>query len=198
MKIIVVGASGTIGKPVADALEVRHEVVRASRNGPEVKVDITDPDSIKAMYEQIGTVDALVSVAGSVAFKPIRRLRDEDFAFSLGSKLMGQVNLVRFGVNFVSGSFTLTGGVLAHAPLPKASAASLVNAGLEGFIRGAALELAPVRVNLVSPPWVRETLVTMGKDPLPGLPAADVAKAYVEAVENAKLTGQVLEASSFG
>lgn len=184
MRIVVVGATGTIGRAVADALAGQHQVLRASRQGP-VRLDIEDPRSVAALFEQVKEVDALVSCAGSARFKPLDQLGDEDFAFSLQSKLMGQVNLVRFGFDQVAdhGSFTLTSGVLAQQPMAGSAAISLVNAGVEGFARAAALE-APrgIRVNVVSPPWVRETLAALKMDPTPGLPAAVVARAYLRSV----------------
>ncbi|MBV9109393.1 MAG: SDR family oxidoreductase, partial [Gemmatimonadetes bacterium] len=135
----------------------------------------------------------------SGAWKPLEQLTDEDLESSLHNKLMGQVNLVRRGLTTVAdgGSFTLTSGVLAQSPMPGSGAISLLNAGLEGFARAAALE-APrgVRVNVVSPPWVSETLQAMGQDPSGGMPAAEVARAYVASVTGT-MTGQVLDARSF-
>jgi NAD(P)-dependent dehydrogenase (short-subunit alcohol dehydrogenase family) len=139
-------------------------------------------------------VDAIISAAGQAVFKPLAELSDADFDFSLRNKLMGQVNVVRFGLAALAdnGSVTLTSGILAQDPQPGTTAISLVNAGLEGFARGAALE-APrgIRVNVVSPPWVAETLEAMGRPTTGGLPAAVVARAYVDSVEG-KMTGQVL------
>jgi len=112
---------------------------------------------------------------------------------------MGQVNLARLGARHVTdrGSFTLTSGVLANEPMPGGAAISLVNAGLEGFVRAAALEISRgIRVNVVSPPWVSETLKAMGKDPGAGMPAEQVAAAYAAAVEGQQ-TGQVLSARDF-
>jgi len=107
---------------------------------------------------------------------------------------MGQVNVVRYGLAHVNdrGSITVTSGVLAQQPTPGSAAVSLVNAGLKGFARAAALD-APrgIRVNVVSPPWVSETLKAMGQDPSGGLPAAAVAKSYAQSVEG-KETGQVI------
>lgn len=201
MKIIVIGASGTIGKPVADALaSAGHEVVRVSRSSGDVRADLASPESVKSLFETVGEFDALVSCAGSARFGAFGDLTDEDYAFSLANKLMGQVNLVRVGAKYVrdGGSFTLTSGILANEPMPGSGAISLVNAGLEGFARAAALELKErgVRVNVVSPPWVSETLAAMGRDPSGGTPADVVAKAYVNSVENGDLTGQVLPAAS--
>jgi NAD(P)-dependent dehydrogenase (short-subunit alcohol dehydrogenase family) len=194
MRILVVGATGTIGQAVASALGGRHDIVLASRQKAHERVDISDPASIRALYARIGRLDAVVSAAGQAAFKPLAELKDEDFAFSLAHKLMGQVNLVRFGMASVTdgGSFTITSGVLAQHPAPGTAAISLVNAALEGFARAAALE-APrrIRVNVVSPPWVTETLKAMGLPPEGGLSADVVARAYARSVEG-KETGQVI------
>lgn len=194
MRILLIGATGTIGQAVATALAARHEVIPASKHKARESVDVSNAESIRALFKKVGRVDAIVSAAGEAAFKPLRDLADEDFELSLRSKLMGQVNLVRYGIDSVAdnGSITLTSGVLAQHPQPGTAAISLVNAGLEGFARAAALD-APrgVRINVVSPPWVSETLKALGMPPAGGLPAATVARAYVESVEG-RMTGQVL------
>jgi NAD(P)-dependent dehydrogenase (short-subunit alcohol dehydrogenase family) len=70
----------------------------------------------------------------------------------------------------------------------------MVNAGLEGFVRAAALDLPlGLRINAVAPGWVRETLVAMKMDPIPGVPAALVAQTYLKAIEGS-MTGQILDA----
>jgi NAD(P)-dependent dehydrogenase (short-subunit alcohol dehydrogenase family) len=195
MRILLVGATGTIGQAVTSALGARHDIIAASRVKAHEKVDLTDPASIRALLKRVGRVDAIISAAGQAAFKPLAELADEDFAFSIGNKLMGQVNLARLGLASLAdnGSVTLTSGVLAQEPIPGSAAISLVNAALEGFARAAALE-APrgIRVNAVSPPWVSETVQAMGWPPVPGaLPVAVVARSYVESVEG-RMTGQVI------
>lgn len=198
MKILIVGASGMIGSAVAWVLEARHEVLRASHARSALTVDLADPESIKRLYAKVGRVDAVVSAAGLAAFRPLLALTDADFALGLTNKLMGQVNLVRFGVETVAdgGSFTLTSGILSRQPMSGAAAISLVNAGLEGFVRAAALELPRgLRINAVAPGWVRETLVAMKMDPGVGVPAAVVAQTYLQAVEG-HMTGQVLDATA--
>ncbi|HZR19076.1 MAG TPA: short chain dehydrogenase [Verrucomicrobiae bacterium] len=199
MKIVLIGASGTIGQAVEKALSTRHQIVRVGRTKGEFQVDLASTESIKRLFEKATRFDAVVCAAGAARFAPLDKLTDEDFAFSLANKLMGQVNLVRLGTNHINdgGSFTLTSGVLANEPMPGSAAISLVNAGLEGFVRAAALELPRgIRVNVVSPPWVSETLKSMGRDPSAGMPAEQVAAAYVAAVEGQQ-TGQVLSARDF-
>jgi NAD(P)-dependent dehydrogenase (short-subunit alcohol dehydrogenase family) len=198
MKVVVIGASGTIGKALVTALSGRHDVIRVSRK-LGIKVDIEDPRSIKQLFENIKPIDAVVSCAGNAAFRPLAQLTDEDFQLSIRSKLMGQVNLVRIGMNHVrdSGSFTLTGGVLAHEPMPGGAAISMVNAGLEGFVLGASVEMPRgLRVNVVNPPWISETLTALHMDPSLGITAAACAKAYVAAIEG-KYQGQALDARKF-
>lgn len=195
MRIAIIGASGTIGSAVAALLATEHDVVAVGRTSGDYRVDLAVPESVRGLFQSLGPVDAVVSTAGEARFAPLDALTDEDFAFCLSSKLMGQVNLVRFGFPFVSdgGSFTLTSGVLAQQPMVGGAAISLVNAGLEGFIRGAALELPRgIRANIVSPPWVAETLQAMGMDPSPGLPAARVALAYRQSIEGSA-SGEVID-----
>ena len=144
-------------------------------------------------------VDAVVSTAGLAKFGPLDQLTDADFQLGLSNKLMGQVNLIRIGYRYVRdhGSFTVTSGLLGREPMQGSAAISLVNAGLDGFVRAAALELPRgIRINAVSPVWVTETLMALGMDTSQGMPAEQVALAYVESVEG-KRTGEVLDTRSF-
>jgi NAD(P)-dependent dehydrogenase (short-subunit alcohol dehydrogenase family) len=198
MKIIVVGGTGTIGSEVVKALGGRHEVVSVSRSS-QPAVDYGRPDTIAALFAKLGAVDAVISCAGGAVFKPLDQLTDADFENSLQDKLMGQVRLAMAALRHLKaqGSITLTGGVMAHEPMPGGAAISLVNAALEGFVRGAALEAKNgARVNLVSPPWVTETIKKLGMGVARHLPAAHVARAYVASVEG-KQTGEVLDPARF-
>ena len=195
MRVIVVGGTGTIGSAVAAALLPRHEVVVAGRKTGVVSVDLALPESIRAMFQTVGKFDAVVSAAGQAKFGTLDDLTDADYVFSFSNKLMGQANLVRIGRQFIAdgGSLTLTTGVLGQEPIKGSASISMVNAGLEGFVRAAALELPRgIRVNVVSPPWVTETLVARKMDPSPGMSAARVAQAYLASVEGT-MTGQTLD-----
>jgi len=200
MTIILIGASGTIGSVIDDALSPDHDLVRVGRTSGAIQADIADPGAIRALYDAVDDFDAVVCAAGGAAFDPLDELSDEDFDFSLSSKLMGQVNLVRHGLPEIRSeanpSFTLVSGVLSTQPMPGSAAVSLVNAGVEGFARAAALEADAVRVNVVSPPWVSETLEAMGQDPSAGLPAVVVARAFVDSVTG-DMTGEVLDARDY-
>ncbi|WP_028220802.1 short chain dehydrogenase [Paraburkholderia oxyphila] len=194
MRILLVGATGLLGKEILRLLSPEHEVIGASRNGPDLSVDLADKASIVSMYRQLGTVDAVICAAGSAKFAPLELLTDEDFAFSLSNKLMGQVNLVRCSVGHIAqgGSLTLTSGILSQHPVTGSAVVGIVNAGVEAFVRSAALELhGKARVNVVSPGWVSETLAAMGQDYSAGTPAAVVAQAYKRSLVE-DITGQVI------
>jgi NAD(P)-dependent dehydrogenase (short-subunit alcohol dehydrogenase family) len=161
MRVVVVGATGTIGKAVVKALAPRHEVVPVTHQSGTNRLDLADQKSIITTIRAIGRVDAIINVAGLAKFGSLQELTDADFQLSLRNKLMGQVNLVRAAVEQVAdnGSITLTSGALGRSPMPGSAAISLVNAGIEGFVRAAALEMPRgIRINAVSPAWVTETL----------------------------------------
>lgn len=199
MRIIVIGATGTIGSAVVAALSARHEVVAVGNKQSAIRVDLASTESIAQLFQTIGKFDALVCAAGRAAFGSLDDLKDADFQIGLSNKLMGQVNLVRIGRQHIrdNGSFTLTSGVLSREPMKGSASISMVNAGLEGFARAAALELpGGIRINVVSPPWVTETLLARKMDPSLGLPAATVALAYLSSVEGTA-TGQTLDPRTF-
>jgi NAD(P)-dependent dehydrogenase (short-subunit alcohol dehydrogenase family) len=187
MNIIVIGATGTIGSAVAENLSGSgHKVTPVSRNTTPA-IDIDNPASIDAFYAAVGTVDAVVCAGGNASFGTVGDLTDEQIRLGLDSKLLGQVNLVRKGGAYLkpNGVFVLTGGMLAYSPWPGTSAVALVNAGLEGFARAAALDLTDGRrIVVVHPPLVGETAAAMGMDTDPWPSAATVADTYLRAVES--------------
>jgi NAD(P)-dependent dehydrogenase (short-subunit alcohol dehydrogenase family) len=141
MKILVIGSTGIIGKAVVRALSAKHDIVKVGHSSGDVRVDISSTDSINTLYNDIGRFDAVVSAAGQAKFGALKELSDDDFMFCMTQKLMGQINLVRMGIDLLrnNGSFTLTSGVLSREPMKGSAAISMVNAGLQGFVRAAAL-----------------------------------------------------------
>ncbi|MFI2209727.1 short chain dehydrogenase [Streptomyces sp. NPDC020141] len=185
MDILIVGATGTIGSAVVRALGTSHRVIGASRGGA-LRADLEDASSLDALFDAVGGLDAVVCCAAS---GPLTGpdTTDEEMAAGARGKLFGQVALARRAATRLRdhGSITLTGGAVP-AGLRGGSLGALINSGLEGYVRHAANELPRgLRINLISPGWVRETLVGLGADPDGGTPAAEVARAYARAVEGA-------------
>lgn len=195
MRVLVIGGTGTIGSAVASELSKRHTVITASREQSELKVDITNPSSIESMYQAVGKIDAVVSTTGSVHFGPLTEMTNENFFVGLKSKLMGQINLVLFGLKHMSdnGSFTLTSGILNRDPIRLGASAAMVNGALDGFIKSAALEMPRgMRINCVSPTVITESLDDYADffREYPSVSADTAAQAYCKSVEGAQ-TGQV-------
>jgi NAD(P)-dependent dehydrogenase (short-subunit alcohol dehydrogenase family) len=194
-KILVIGAAGLIGKEIVKALG-ENECIRASRSSDE-PIDISDPKSIAALFARIGMVDGIICTGGAARFKPWDQLTDEDWTFSLANKLLGQVNVVRYGLKSIrpDGAITLTTGLASQYPAPGSAIITTVNSAVDAFVRAVAAEPSiSVRVNAVSPGWVSETLQAMGRNPSGGIPAADVAKITVRQFREGA-TGSVVSAA---
>jgi len=193
MKILLIGATGALGKAIAAELAPRHEIIRASRKG-DVPVDITNPGSIRALFAKMGMVDAVACAAGNVVFAPLAVLTAEKYAVGLNDKLMGQVNLVLLGQPSVrdGGSFTLISGVLSGDPICAGSSASMVNGAIDAFVRAAAIELPRgLRINSVSPTVFEESMDGYGPffRGFKPVPVAQAALAFAKSIEGAQ-TGQ--------
>jgi NAD(P)-dependent dehydrogenase (short-subunit alcohol dehydrogenase family) len=195
MRILLVGAGGTVGKAVAKALSSRHEIVSAGRSAGDVTVDLTSEESVRAMYAKAGKLDAVVACAGHVHFGPVASMTPGQFRKGLDDKLMGQVNLVLLGLAHVNdgGSFTLTSGVLDRDPVRQGANAAAVNGAIGAFVKSAAIEMPRgIRINAVSPGLLEESEKKYegffpGHEPVS---SARVGLAYVKSVEGA-LSGQV-------
>lgn len=154
MKIVIVGASGTMGKHLSKAFGNEHEVVKVGFKGEEFRVDITSTEDIERMYKEIGSFDALICTAGPTHVGPWKTLNDETFRKGVEGKMMGQINLVLIGQHYINpkGSFSLITGALTQEPQRNFANASAANAAVEGFVRAAAIELENgIRINAVSP-----------------------------------------------
>jgi len=144
MKIILVGANGKIGELVQMALAgAGHEIVKVGHKSGDFQVEIENRESVRNLYQAVGSFDAVAIAAGQVAFASLSELTAEKWQFSLGSKLMGQINLVQEAIPFIKekGSFTLVSGILNDEPILAGVAASTVSGALEAFVRAAAIEL---------------------------------------------------------
>jgi len=196
MRVLLVGATGTVGKAALGELSRRHEVVTAGRSSGDITVDLMNEESVRAMYEKAGKVDAVVVTAGHVHFGPVSTMSPEQFRKGLNDKLMGQINLVLLGQDHVNdgGSFTLVSGVLDRDPIRSGSNAAAVNGALGAFVRSAALEMPRgIRINVVSPGLLEEPVKKYdgffpGHEPVS---SARVGLAFAKSVDGA-LTGQVI------
>lgn len=153
MRILIIGGKGTIGNKVSSHFSVTDTVIIAGRKSGDVNVDISDSNSIKAMFEATGKVDAIICIAGEAKWADFDDMSEEDFYIGLKSKLMGQVNLVRIGKSFLTmnGSITLSTGILADDPVIQTTSAAMVNGGIHSFVQAVALEIDNgIRVNAVS------------------------------------------------
>jgi NAD(P)-dependent dehydrogenase (short-subunit alcohol dehydrogenase family) len=194
MTVLVIGASGHIGRAAATALAESHEILAVSRSTTP-GVNVTDPDSIRQLFDQVGTVDAVVAAFGDVPFRPLADLSRDDYLAAFTGKILSQLDVVRIGTPFVrdGGSFTLTTGILAREPILTGAAAALANGALEAFVRSAAGELPRgIRINAVSPTVLEEA--TGYHSAFPGfarVPATTVGRAFVKSVDGIQ-TGQVI------
>jgi NAD(P)-dependent dehydrogenase (short-subunit alcohol dehydrogenase family) len=199
MKILLIGATGTIGQKVQARLAETNEVIPVGHKDGDYQVDLGNKASIHRLFEKVGEVDAVISTTGMAAFAPLSELTDEQFALGWNNKLMGQINLLRIGQAFVNGGgvILLTSGMLANDPIPGSASVSAVNGALNSFVKAASLELGDkLRINTVSPVFVKETLEMMGMDSSFGMSAADTAKAYQAALEGS-MSGEVIDVRDY-
>jgi NAD(P)-dependent dehydrogenase (short-subunit alcohol dehydrogenase family) len=197
MKILLVGGHGTIGKKVAAAFKERHELIIAGRTGGDVRVDIGSEASIADMFKQVGKVDACICTAGTGFYGPFATMTAEHMRPGLEGKLMGQVNLVLIGKEYLNegGSFTLTSGIASERPARNGTCVAMINGAINSWVLGSAQELKQdKRINVVSPGLVEDSFERYGAF-FPGydlVPMKRVVNAYVLSVEGA-ITGKILK-----
>ena len=195
MKIVVIGATGTIGKSVSKKLkENNHEVIEVGSKSGDYQLDITSPTEIEQMYKDINDIDAVVSATGGATFKSLSDMSLEENNVAIKSKLLGQINLVLIGQHYLNknDSFTLTSGIMMDDPILLGSSAAMANGGVSGFVTSAAVELKNgLRINNVSPNVVEEALDKYGEffKGFTAVPVDKVANAFIKSVEGAQ-TGQ--------
>ena len=197
MKILIIGGNGTIGKKVSQKLSEKHKVIIAGRSSGDVQVDFSDSDSIKSMFEDVGKIDGIITIAGDAKWDKLSNLSEEDFYIGIRSKLMGQVNTVRIGNDYlnIGGSITLSTGILADDPVDMTTSAAMVNGGIHSFVKAAALELENgIRINVVCSDLVEDSFEKY-KDYFPGntpVPMHKVVDGYIKCVEG-KITGRIIK-----
>ena len=197
MKIIIIGATGIIGKNITRAVENNHEVIKAGSKSGDLQVDMTSLDSIKEFFSKTGSFDALVIAAGGGYIGNFDEMTEENFYQGIRSKMMGQINLVLEGKKHINpgGSFTLVSGSLAEKPVRSMSNLSVINAAINAFVIAAAIELEPAaRINVVSPGPLQGFLDTF-KPLFPDTePVAEerVTAAYLGCIEGT-ITGKIIK-----
>lgn len=197
MKILIIGGNGTLGKVASKYFtEKNHEVLIAGRNSGDVKIDIADSKSIEAAFEQMGKLDAVICIAGEAKWAAFSDLSEDDYYIGIGSKLMGQVNVVRIAQNYLNpkGSVTLTTGILADNPVPMTASAAMVNGAIHSFVKAAVLDITNGhRINVVSPGLVEDSAEKY-RDYFPGHTAitmTQMLQGYVQSVEGTD-NGQII------
>lgn len=195
MKVLVIGASGTIGRAVVEELGQRHQIIAAGSRSGQYQADIADIAQVRTLFEQVGKVDAVVSAAGALRLVPFADITPEEFRVGIDSKLMGQVNVAMVAQHYLNdgGSITLTSGIVGERPIIRhASSAAAVNSALSGFVRGAAVDLRRgLRINLVCPSVLEESMPVYGPffTGFEPVKASRVALGYARSVDGAE-TGQ--------
>ena len=188
MKILIVGGNGTIGKKVSSFLSKENEVITAGRNSGDLKIDLSDSNSIKSLFEKNKNFDAVISIAGEAVWASFDNLTEDDYYKGIKNKMMGQVNLVKIGYKYLNygGSFTLTTGILADNPVKMTTSAALVNGGIHSFVKAVSLEMENnIRVNVISPGLVEDSAEKY-KDYFPGykiVKMKNIAKLYAKVIK---------------
>lgn len=207
MRILVIGANGTVGQNVVRALSAHHEkvgqgqleIISASRTSTEHPVDCRDDESVEALFDRVGTVDAVVSTIGGAKWATAKDASLETYASTVNGKLLCQVRIALAARGHVreGGSITLTSGIVGNFVFPGGSPSAIANLGLDAFVRNAAAELPHLRLNTVSATVLEESAdayasVFPGFAAVPGVVAA---AAFVRSVYGSE-TGQTITAWS--
>lgn len=176
--VVVIGGSSGIGLAVARrCLDDGHRVVIAGRSadrlaaaqaalglpelGPPgrlaaVSADIASRADLEALFGAAGPVRHVVVTAADLAYGPVGTLTENSMLSALRSKILGPLLVAQIAAPLLgkSGSITYTSGIAAYRPAPGGTLTATVNGALESMVRSLALEMAPIRINAVSPGWV--------------------------------------------
>jgi NAD(P)-dependent dehydrogenase (short-subunit alcohol dehydrogenase family) len=189
MRILVIGASGTIGKRLTPVLARQHEIITAGRNSGEVRVDISSEQSIKGLFEQVKNIDACICIAASGPLDDFATLTEQQLQADLKGKLFGQMNIVLIGQHHINnnGCFTLTSGIFADIPYKGVTGGGIISGALHSFVLSASIELPRnIRINAVSPGLAEDSAKEYGHL-FPGMPAVAMNKLTAD-----NFNGQIL------
>lgn len=194
--IILIGALGKMGQAALMGLG-NHKVITAGRSGNvDHQVDITSEESIRALYKKVGHFDAVVNTVGVCEYANFTDMTEAQWMTTVMSKMMGQINLVRIGQEYIaeSGSFTLISGILNTKPIPFAIADATTSGAIDTFVKCVALEMPRnTRINVINPTVLAEAWDVYG-EMMPGfepVPSRLVGKAFERSVDGF-ITGEVI------
>ncbi|MGP5209195.1 short chain dehydrogenase [Psychrobacter alimentarius] len=194
--VILIGALGKMGQAALSGLG-NHKVITAGRSGDvDHIVDITNEQSIRALYETVGHFDAVVNTVGLCEYASFAEMKEAQWMTTVMSKMMGQINLVRIGQEYIAdaGSFTLISGILNKKPVPYAIADATTSGAIDTFVKCVSLEMPRnTRINVVNPTVLVEAWDVYG-EMMPGfepVPGALVGKAFERSVDGF-ITGEVI------
>ncbi|MEL7833274.1 short chain dehydrogenase [Fodinibius sp. Rm-B-1B1-1] len=198
MKILLIGGTGTIGSVIAERLQNDDDLITVGHSSGDLQTDITDPDAITSLFEEVANIDAVIVTTGSAPMKPLNELSNNDFLEGVKSKMMGQINVALTALDYLNegGSITLTTGILSHDPIPQGTVLSTVNNAVNGFVIGSYGEFIQhgIRINAVSPALVEDSAEALG-DYFPGHTPAKmehVANGYIKSLKTC-ITGQIID-----
>lgn len=200
MRILIIGGTGTIGSRIVESLSAKHEVIIAGRNSGDINVDIADAKTIKRMFEKLKVVDACVCTAGTGFYGDYYSMTEEDMMPGIKGKMLGQINVVLIGKDYISkgGSFTLTSGIAAEHPAKNGTTVATINGAINSFVLASSQELKnDIRINAVSPGLVEDSFERYGHL-FPGynlVPMKKVMNAYILSIEGA-INGKILKVYS--
>ena len=195
--VILIGSQGKMGQAALTGLG-NHNVLTASRSGDgcDYTVDITSGESIRSLFKQVGTFDAVVNTVGYCEYANFVEMTEEQWLTTVLSKMMGQINLVRIGQEYIAdnGSFTLISGIFNVKPIPLVIADATTSGAIDTFVKCVAFEMPRgIRVNAINPTVLEEAWEVYG-EMMPGfhpVPGSLVGKAFERSVDGF-ITGQVL------
>jgi NAD(P)-dependent dehydrogenase (short-subunit alcohol dehydrogenase family) len=182
MKILLIGASGTIGKRITPVFAQKYEVITAGRSSGNIIVDISSITSIENLFKQANNIDAVVCVAGDSVTSDLSLLTADQLYVGIQQKLLAQINLVLIGQHYLNtnGSFTLVSGKMGDRPGKGSAGKSVVNGGINSFVLAAALEMPRgIRINVASPAKVAD------------IPNDDLIAGYLKAIETSS-NGEII------